>query len=690
MELVESLRFRLLRIELLVLLGVIGLLLLVVLGAYRRRSSNKVVKLVIWASYAVSYSLVSYTLGLIQSFPYGNGLFSVWAICLFLFLGSADSISAYSLEDNDRWKRFCVHQTIQAFWMGSVVGTFTRKSDFKVRLWIIYAITLMKTLTRIAPFRWASNSYMLSENTKCIADYMSYEHGLHHERDPVTMRGYRYVVAGEDELERYVPQPPDYLLKYTGAKLVTVEQIWECDGGLLVGERGGQLKDLCLSMALSKMLNRRFAGFQPTESELHKAREFLFHGLLHGKNYCERAFRVIEAELAFVHDYFYTKYYIIYSTNNMDTILSLIMIPLCVWQAAGLWQHFREPKNVLILIPSHNNRNYDALITFVIVIGIALIELFQVLLYLASGWCKVALISRYAVRDSWRSSSWVVKSIGYIVNLKSFRNWEDSLGQYTLLKNFDHKPRLQDALHCLTFSLVDEGRNGQQEGKHVRLSRDIKEAVLESLKLTNGRLTNGVTSLQANQVFDLLSWACTLPTTAHTILAWHIATTICKEHSMGTYTHSHASVACTLSNYCAYLLVFAPKLLPDHSCVSGTIFDALVREARELKLQGEATLAQRCQKLIEKADEDPEGDRLIIRGARLGVQLTRRIQDPAVRWKVLHDFWTEFMIYVAPSKDAWAHLETLTRGGEFITHLWALLTHGGILNRETAVQNHDI
>jgi hypothetical protein len=79
-----------------------ALFLLVTLSAFRRRSSNKLVKIIHWASYAASYSLVSYTtLGLMQFSPYGNGLFSVWAICLLMLLGSADSISAYSLVDNE-------------------------------------------------------------------------------------------------------------------------------------------------------------------------------------------------------------------------------------------------------------------------------------------------------------------------------------------------------------------------------------------------------------------------------------------------------------------------------------------------------------------------------------------------------------------------------------------------------------
>lgn len=304
-------------------------------------------------------------------------------------------------------------------------------------------------------------------------------------------------------------------------------------GSLLLGERGRQLKDLCLSMALSKMLNRRFAGFQVTESELRQAREFLFHGLLHGdsNSYTERALKVIEAELAFVHDYLYTKYYNIYSTGHIDILLSSIMIPFCIALAHRLWLHFWKPNGELNLITAYN-RNYDALLTFVIVVGMALIEVFQVYLYLASSWCKVALVKRYAVTASWQSRGWIARSVGYIVSLKSFRHWEDSLGQYTLLQSFDYKPRIKNALHCLTFSLVDKRRKGQKKGKPVRISREIKEAVLKSLKHSNGRLTKGVTSLQVNQVLHLLSWACNLPTAAHTILAWHIATTICEQDSM--------------------------------------------------------------------------------------------------------------------------------------------------------------
>jgi hypothetical protein len=122
----------LIRIEVLVFLGVTVLFLLVALGAFRQRSSNKLVKIILWASYTASYSLVSYTLGLMQSSPYGNGLFSVWAICLLMLLGSADSISAYSLEDNEQWKRFSLRRYTYSSRASGWVGCLARSLNTQI------------------------------------------------------------------------------------------------------------------------------------------------------------------------------------------------------------------------------------------------------------------------------------------------------------------------------------------------------------------------------------------------------------------------------------------------------------------------------------------------------------------------------------------------------------------------------
>lgn len=47
------------------------------------------------------------------------------------------------------------------------------------------------------------------------------------------------------------------------------------------------------------------------------------------------------------------------------------------------------------------------------------------------------------------------------------------------------------------------------------------------------------------------------------------------------------------------------------------------------------------------------------------------------------DFWTEVILYAASSDNAAAHTEQIAQGGEFVTHLWALLCNGGIMKPAT-------
>nr|CAB3455624.1 unnamed protein product [Digitaria exilis] len=68
-------------------------------------------------------------------------------------------------------------------------------------------------------------------------------------------------------------------------------------------------------------------------------------------------------------------------------------------------------------------------------------------------------------------------------------------------------------------------------------------------------------------------------------------------------------------------------------------------------------------------------------GVKLGKQLVETIEEEETAWKLLADFWSEMILYVAPSDNLEGHKEAIARGGELITLLWVMLFHAGIVSR---------
>ncbi|KAM0841912.1 hypothetical protein ACQ4PT_058703 [Festuca glaucescens] len=137
----------------------------------------------------------------------------------------------------------------------------------------------------------------------------------------------------------------------------------------------------------------------------------------------------------------------------------------------------------------------------------------------------------------------------------------------------------------------------------------------------------------------------------------------------------HFGIATKLSRYCAHLVVCAPTLLPGHHYDTQRKFDAAAVEATTFL----ETAASKYE-AVKQLTVPNETKKIFESGLKLGKQL--EVMEEGLRWKVMADFWAEMMLYLAPSDNVQEHIERLAQGGEFITHLWALLSHAGILKRE--------
>ncbi|KAI6703521.1 hypothetical protein NL676_012657 [Syzygium grande] len=538
----------------------------------------------------------------------------------------------------------------------------------------------------------ASNSVM-EKKYKLIADYMNTEHEGNG-GNPATMDGYKYLVRLAEEvkvhslstetcrgkaspwLDGKAPHYRQELERMDG--VITVEKVWNCEEGLLSesGDPEGRLKDLCLSFSLFKFICLRFASYS-LPPKAHKKLWRLIEHMLRKENGHERVFRVIEIELAFLFDLFYTKYPV--NLNLGRSFYRLLLLPFVVAVALISFSFQIETSDrrpgpldegttnpgVPVFHATLNSEELAVFVTILLMMSILVIEFAHFGIMIFSEWAKVMYICKYVQNEWWKKNRCAGKLFEIMCRVWLLKPWGRQLRQYSLLEAYSYSP--WKCIHDrLTAAYLDPKRDGQKQIAPINLSKEVTEAITRSLgKYCTGNLEEGQASLRLNGAFGELSWACHLETATHVIMVWHIATTFCEhekpvsDSQLSQKQSDNFGIATKLSKYLAYLVAFAPRLLPGHPCSTEYIFDRAISEARELLKGSSVSMRERIQKLKTVADHEQS---IVGRGAWLGRQLVNEVADEERIWEVLADFWAEMMLYVAPSNNTAAHAKYLTMG----------------------------
>ncbi|XP_073013666.1 uncharacterized protein [Typha latifolia] len=721
---------KLARLEFLVVVTALLLLLVFVLDSYRHRSRSAAIKYTLLLLDAVSESMVIHTIGLIQNAPFHNEFLPMWAILLGTLRYGIDCISPYGLQQTEfRRKRVLADVTI-SFWTANL--NITRTTEVNLSLWVLWCLSPLSILDRVASYEFANRLFL--RKNMWVAGYMMYEDTLTTSSpiNPVDMKGYKYLVRGEGKQKVETTKPDSLiLLKITREKkLITLEKIWQCEGRLLQDDRDGRLKDICLSFALYKLLRLRFYDINVAEDEQFlKSQELVFNGILGGGDE-ERVFRITKVELAFLNDFFYTRYPVIflYGFPIITLVLYFATVGISVWFAATM-HIFGAPKEGE-LIHILGRVDIGVVITWGILFFIFLKETWQMAAYLFSDWTKVVLLSAYVERTCCQGNALMENLLWLLCRYNLVNRWHNKMGQYNFVQSFSYSPRLWNLLSYASLGLVDQAIDGGKQGMEIELPKQVKKAIVRSLRSVErtdgGQLPSAGWTLQGDETSERFMWACQFETKSDVILVWHIATCLCEielyQSQLNTNPssssscfpsrlsslkdwccsknepflvkleklegkeelRSHYVVANAISRYCAYLLIFCPELLPDHSFVAESVFETTVRKARQI-LQGCHSLESIYTKLKiegmtrdETEGEQEENDEVVKNGAELGMELIETIDADVARWKVLADFWAALLLSLSPTNNINGHKESLATGGEFITHLWALLSHAGI------------
>ncbi|KAG2641125.1 hypothetical protein PVAP13_2KG150316, partial [Panicum virgatum] len=652
------------------------LLFQLVFGSVRRRSRSALLQGAQRLAHTLLPPLTAYALSLMQQASASPAkaaavLHPVWALSLILLAGGAGSVTAHDLADSSRL--LCRALLSSG---GAVAVPFA----------LLEATAVSSHWLRIRA-SWAAGH---PGPSKVVADYMKQHGGAtcspspDGSDDPDAMTGgCRYLVhwpgnsvARRGRRSSSSSSAAAYRCELLEDDIITVDTIWEhCDGEdaaaafASVGANSSRIRGACLAYSLSHLLKRRFFGLDCVEAGLAED---------------VPAFRVVEAELGFLHDFPDTKWASIFREHRI-TFMLLKHIPITDDESTA-------------------GTVVDAVATVLVLGAFVAVEAWQTVMYLGSDWAMVSLACCRLTAGANRFLPFALrKPLGFLsCRRPMFSYWHNSIGQHSVIEGsqflkcskasfFSSETTEFDPMlvfsataeylrrawgNTLTLTATSRGL------PFVKLPDTLKPLIVALLKLKSSSdghtlISNGEASLVRNGVSRQLSWTLQNETQAETMLIWHIATeylVIALPDEAAAGSCRHCEVATKLSRYCAYLMSEASELLPGNSMDTKFIFDHAMIEAREaLGSKSKSKLRLRERDRLRKVlaagstGDDADAGTIFSRGIKLGAKL-ESIREGSLRWKLMAEFWVETVLYVAPSDKAMAHMERLARGGEFLTH----------------------
>ncbi|KAM3694123.1 hypothetical protein ACB098_07G034100 [Castanea mollissima] len=663
------------QLRVLILLSLTSQIVLVLLGKRRKYNAQPWIRFTVWSTYLIADSIALMAAGVISNdigdvhdtggfLDPKNELTTFWAPLLLLHLGGTDAITAYSLEDNELWKRHLVGVAVQATailyillttWTSSLISLlflvmfFVGLVKYCERVWVLYLASEKKFRDSIPDVPTSGSKLM----EKCKLKAMEGYHLTRHEVIEVEM-------LDDSSHEEDIPYANELLTAYNlleMAKRFFVDLI-------LSFEDGAECRELMKSLSWPK------------------------------------CFKVIEIEIGLIYDLLYTKANVIYSLLGIARRIIGIIVTLIVLVL------------FLTLEEKHLHSKIDLTIALVLLAAALLLELYEFRELLISDQTAHWLITQKKI------------SFLHLINSTLRPNWNtkrrcsNSIGQCSLLSFSLRKTTLLDDM--LGFQTYDIPQKHMDDIKRLIFSEIEKVRDWAQVRGTeNGR--PGRHTLEKMACLDL-AWSVELGFD-QSILIWQMATEICYYVSQTNDNGELESMDETsgegmrrnchyLSRYMLYLLVSHPIMLPlgTGNIKFGRVY-AKVREFikehvntsnkhNELKFYAKVRefikehvntsykhneLKDACEGLSKVKTEimltDDARDKN--RSDRINFvmfhacKLASALASVEKKWEIIKGVWLEMLIHAASQCRGRDHAQQLRRGGELLTHVWLLMAHFG-------------
>ncbi|XP_034695922.1 uncharacterized protein LOC117922048 isoform X2 [Vitis riparia] len=332
-------------LRVMVLLSVSLQIVLILFSKRRKYTTTPWIRILIWSAYLSADWVATVSLGTLSSSQGDSDgkfldpnytLMAFWAPFLLLHLGGPDTITAYSLEDNELWLRHLLGLVVQ---VGVAFYVFLRS--------------------------WAGTRLTFLSIPMFVAGIIKYG-----ERTWVLMS------ASNNHLrESLLPSPdpgPDYVEIMRGDTVTVFHKdkgdITSPDGKYI--DEAYPLFDKAYSL-FKKQFRHLYADLILSFSD-RKISEPIIRHLSP-----EEAFQVVEMEISFMYDVLYTKATVVYS------LLGILL------RTASFFSTISTLVAFCSFIDKHEFSNMDINITYLLLLGAIFLEIYAIIMLILSDWSIV-------------------------------------------------------------------------------------------------------------------------------------------------------------------------------------------------------------------------------------------------------------------------------------------------------------
>ena len=668
-------------LRVMVIFSLIFQILLILMGKSRKYSAAIWIRIILWIAYLSADWVATVSLGVLSnksgdlkghSAEADYVISAFWAPFLLLHLGGPDTITAYSLEDNELWLRHLLGLAVQ---VGVAFYVFLRawiSSTLNFLAIPIFIAGIIKFGERVWILRYTSSEHFIDSMLPDPDPGPNYARYME-EYSSKKAEGFK-ISSGTVIAARTDADNSD-----TTARDDTIKEAFILEKALYFFQI---FMRLCVDLILS------------------------FHDVLNSQSFFQNisfdeAFKVIEVELGFMYDVFYTKAVVVYSfVHGFLTRFSLCCISLRCISFFSIISAFVT----FLITEKQAYSTVDVIITYVLLVGAIVLELYAVFLLLCSDWTLIWLS-----KHKNRVANFLYQAISLIPLTKKQR-WSNTMAQYGLIRFcLKDKPAKRSFIPkglCI-YKLLEKHRYKYSVNVPSHLKELIFQLSLEKSKgASNFKACKELCACRVDQVLKqfLKKQENSLDQISkileeivevefdQSILLWHVATDLCYHYDLGENSDSTIGkkrrASKLLSDYMLYLLVMCPFMLPNgiglirfrDTCAEAIEF---FKERKSL-----SNVKDACTALLNVSTEIPpsevKGDRsksVLFDACRLAKylqSLDTEVQLENVKWDLMSHVWVELLSYAA-SQCRWnLHGQQLRRGGELLTHVWLLLAHLGI------------